>query len=74
MNNDAKNCRSPVLHMHKPGWRETQIFQKEFLQNSTAPIIIIGDSIGAGLRNYERVWRSYFKDALNLGTSGDRVV
>ena len=33
----------------------------------------IGDSIVTGLRGYGHIWRNYFKNALNLGISGDRV-
>ena len=38
--------------------------QERSLKNSTAPIIIIGDLIAAGLGRYERVWRNYFEDTL----------
>ena len=47
--------------------------RKKFLKNFAAPIIAIGDSIATGLRKYRHIWRNYFKDALNLGISGDRV-
>ena len=72
-NNHAKSCRSPVLRIHKT-WvaRKTYIPEKT-LKNSDAPIIITGDSIATGLRRYKHVWRNYFKDAVNLGISGDHV-
>ena len=71
-NKQPKSCRPLVSCMHKPGWQETHTFRKS-LKNSTALIIIIGDSIAASLRRYGHVWRNYFKDVLLLGISGDRV-
>ena len=49
------------------------MFQKGLLKNSATPNIIIGELILADLRGYSHIWRNYFKDALNLGISGDRV-
>ena len=72
-NNHTKSCRLPVPPIHKLGWQETHTFQEKLLKNSAAPIIIIGDSIGTGLRRYRHIWRNYFKDALNLGIGGDRI-
>ena len=43
------------------------------MKNSAAPIIITGDSNATGLRRYRHIWRNYFKGAINLGISGDRV-
>ena len=34
-------------------------------------IIIIGDSIAAGLSHYSNVWETSFKELLNLGIGGD---
>ena len=70
--NHTESCRLPVPHLHKLGWQKTHTFHK-LSQNSAAPIIIIGDSISTGLRAYQHIWKSYFKDALKLGISGDRV-
>ena len=72
-NNHTKSCRLPVRRIHKLGWQETHTFQKNFLKNSAAPIIIIGDLIATGLRKYRHICRNYFKDALNLGIGGDRA-
>ena len=58
---------------HKLGWQETHTLNKKLLKNSVAPIIIIGDSIATGLRRYRHIWKNYFKAAINLGISGDRV-
>ena len=72
-NNHTKSCRLPVPCFHKLGWQETHTFHKKLLKNSAAPIIIIGDQIATGLRRYRHIWKNYFKDAINLGISGDRV-
>ena len=71
--NHTKSCRLPVPHFHKLGWQETHTFHKKLLKNSAAPTIIIGDSIVTGLRRYRHIWKNYFKDAINLSISGDRV-
>ena len=47
------------------------MFQKRLLKNSVAQIIIIRDSIATGLRRCWHIWKNYFKDAFNLGISGD---
>ena len=44
------------------------------MKNSATPFIIIGDSITKGLRRYQNIWKKYFKDAFNLGISGDQVM
>ena len=73
--NHTKSCRLPVPLFHKLGWQEIHIhtFNKKLLKNSAGPIISIGDSIATGLRRYQHIWKNYFKDALNLSTSGDHV-
>ena len=73
-NNNTKSCRSPVLLIHKSGLQERHTFQKRLVKNSTAPVIIIVDSIlAAGFRTYGRAWRNYFKDPLNLVIKDDCV-
>ena len=71
--NHSKSCRLRVARFHKLGWQETHTFHKKLLKNSAAPVIIIVDSIATGLRRYRYIWKNYFKDAINLGISGDRV-
>ena len=71
--NEIKSFRLPVPRFHKLGWQETHTFHKKLLKNSAAPIIITGDPIATGLKRYQHIWKNYFKDALNLGISGDRV-
>ena len=72
-NNYTKSYRLLEPHLNKLGWQKTHISHKKPLKNSATPIIIIGDSIATGLRRYLHIWKNYFKDALNLGISGDRV-
>ena len=35
--------------------------------------IILADSIAAGLSHYSNVWKTFFKESLNLGIGGDRT-
>ena len=74
-NNNVKSWYWLVPLIHKSGWQERHMFQKkkETINNSAAPIIIIVDSIVAGLREWGHVWRNYFKDALNVGISDNRI-
>ena len=53
-NNHPKTCRSLLPRIHTAGWQETHTFQKKGLKNSTAPIIIIGDSFAAGLKDTDK--------------------
>ena len=73
ISNHTKSCRLPVPRFHKLRWQETLTFHKKLLKNSAAPVIIIGDSTATGLRKYRYIWKNYFKDAINLGISGDRL-
>ena len=59
----------------KIGWIETHYHQKELLRKSYASVVVIGDSVVAGLRRYPTVWRNFilqYKTA-NLGISGNRI-
>ena len=59
----------------KSGWIESHYYQKELLRKSFASVVVIGDSIVAGLRPYPTVWRNVFLryKTINLGIGGDRV-
>ena len=59
----------------KSGWMETHYHQKELLRNSYASVVVIGDSIVAGLRSYPTVWRNFILryKIINLGIGGDRT-
>ena len=58
----------------KSGWLETHYHQKELLRKSYASVVVIGDSIVAGLRRRPTVWRDFILryKTINLGTGGDR--
>ena len=49
--------------------------QKELLRKSYASVVVIGDSIVAGLRRYPTVWRDFILryETINLEIRGDRV-
>ena len=59
----------------KSGWVETHYHQKELLRKSHASVLVIGDSIVAGLRRYPTIWRDFILryKTINLGNGGDRV-
>ena len=59
----------------KIGWIETHYHQKELLRKSYASVVVIGDSIVAGLRRYPTVWRNFILQykTVNLGIGGDQI-
>ena len=59
----------------KSGCIETHYHQKELLRKSYASVVVIGDSIVAGLRCYPIVWKDFILQSktINLGIGGDRV-
>ena len=59
----------------KSDWIETHYHQKELLRKSHASVVVIGDSIVAGLRRYPTVWRDFTLQykTINLGIGGDRI-
>ena len=73
LRNDYRN-----LHLKKRskiGWIETHYHQKELLRKSYASVVVIGDSIVAGLRRYPTVRRNFILQykTVNLGIGGDRI-
>ena len=59
----------------KSGWMETYYHQKALLRKSYASVVVIGDSIVAGLRRYPTVWRDFILryKTINLRIGGDLV-
>ena len=67
-----------ILHpkkLSKIGWIKTHCHQKELMRKSYASVVVIGDSIVAGLRRYPTVWRNFILQykTVNLGIGGDRI-
>ena len=64
---------TPSGRDNKSGWYD--IHQKHVNRslNSKTILVLIGDSIVAGLSRYANIWRSFFKtfDTLNYGIGGD---
>ena len=73
LRNDYRNLDSKKRS--KSGWMETHYHQKELLRKSYASVVVIGDSIVAGLRRYPTVWRDFILryETINLEIRGDRV-
>ena len=57
LRNDYRNL--PPKKPSGIGWIETHYHQKELLRKSYASVVVISDSIVAGLRRYPTVWRNF---------------
>ncbi|XP_065674481.1 platelet-activating factor acetylhydrolase IB subunit alpha1 [Hydra vulgaris] len=66
---------TPSYRDNKAGWFETHNKHAALAVSSKSEVILIGDSIIAGLSRYHNVWRKYFNPlkALNFGIGGDRT-
>ena len=66
---------TPANRNYRIGWIDYHYDHVTLAKNSTSKILIIGDSIAAGLTRYPEVWYRYLskKSALNFGFSGDRT-
>ena len=73
LRNDYRNLDSKKRS--KSGWMETHYHQKELLRKSYASVVVIGDSIVAGLRRYPTVWRDFILryETINLEIGRDRL-
>ena len=73
LRNDYRNLQPKKRS--KIGWIETHYHQKELLRKSYASVVVIGDSIVAGLRRYPTVWRNFILQyrTVNLEIGGDRL-
>ena len=73
LRNDCRNLQPKKRS--KIGWIETHYHQKELLRKSYASVVVIGDSIVAGLRRYPTVWRNFILQyrTVNLEIGGDRI-
>ena len=71
-------CRSIFVLLivwFKSGLIETHFHQKELLRKSRASVVVIGDSVLAGLRVYLTVWRNFilWYKTIKLGIGGDQI-
>ena len=71
-------CRSIFVLLivwFKSGLVETHYHQKELLRKSRASVVVIGDSVLAGLRVYLTVWRNFilWYKTIKLGIGGDQI-
>ena len=75
----AYTCKSPATtpssRDNKAGWFEIHQKHAALAISSKSEIILMGDSIIAGLSRYHNVWRKHFNPirALNFGIGGDRT-
>ena len=66
---------TPSGHDNKSGWYNIHQKHVNLSLNSKMILVLIGDSIVAGLSHYANIWRTFFKtfDTLNYGIGGDRT-
>ena len=71
--NDYQNLQKKKRS--KIGWIEMHYYQKKLLRKSYASVVVIDDSIVAGLRRGPTVWRNFILQykTVNLGIGGDRI-
>ena len=73
--NDYKGsaATTPSGRDNKSGWYDIHQKHVNLSLNSKTILVLIGDSIVAGLSRYANIWRSFFKtfDTLNYGIGGD---
>ena len=64
---------APSGRDNKSGWYDIQQKHVNLSLNSKTILVLIGDSIVAGLSRYANIWRSFFKtfDTLNYEIGGD---
>ena len=75
MVNEWSPASVPASHDNKPGWHKLHNKHATVAYNNTSQkdIMLIGDSIVAGLSRCNDVWANYFTDAINLGIGGDMI-
>ena len=55
------------------GWLNTHLSHLKMAKTSKAEIMLLGDSIAAGLSRYKKVWNNFFPKELNFGIGGDKI-
>ena len=74
MRYDDSPTISPIGR-HKAGWYDIHEKHKSICKSSKTEVVLIGDSIIAGLRRYPNVWQKFLSphQALNFGVGGDHT-
>ena len=62
---------SPTLRTKKAGWFIIHHKERRLLLKTNPSMIVIEDSVAAGLRIYPYVKKKYFHKPANLGIGGD---
>ena len=72
---NSSPATTPSGRDNKIGWYDTHERHVKLARYSQPLVILIGDSIIAGLSRYPQVWNRFFKPwkALNFGIGGDRT-
>ena len=69
------SAATPTERFNKPGWHDTHYKHCDLVTRSQPSLLLIGDSIVAGLSRYRNVWNKNFKEfnTINCGISGDKT-
>ena len=63
----------PSSRPNNAGWYDTHKKHVIVSESTRSNVVLIGDSIIAGLNRYKDICHKYFSKALNLGIRGDRT-
>ena len=71
----GSTATTPSGRDNKSGWYDIHQKHVNLWLNSKTILVLIGDSIVAGLSHYTNIWRTFFKTfhTLNYGIGGDRT-
>ena len=71
----VKSAKIPSARHNKVGWFENQQKHICLTKRMQPTILLIGDSIIAGLTRYQNVWKKYFKfpKTVNCGIPGGKT-
>ena len=64
---------TPCSRCRKGNWLTVYENQCFIARNSTAEILLLGDSIVKDLNRYKGTWYKYFSNSFNFGISGDHA-
>ena len=67
------SATTPSNRPNKVGWYETHKSHSRLAKSTRSDIVLIGDSIIAGLKRYNDVWQQHFAKTLNFGISSDKT-
>ena len=72
---NTSRTTTPQSRFHKRGWYQTHCQHNVLLTKKDPTLLLIGDSIVAGLSRYKTVWDKHFAgyNTINCGIGGDKI-